>query len=311
MAYRSSDYSSHSRASGGFSFSALVLIGLGGIFLANNFGVLPWEIWANLWKFWPVLLILFGLETLIGRNSSPKGLLILIGLIFLLPLFLVLNPLTGNPLANASNDYSAPLGNLSRGKLVFDLPAANIKINALEEGDKIFQGQVKYSNLLPKPEVTEEEQLGTGVFTFNQKGQKTLPFLNNLGNNLTFSLSPQVPFEIKTKTSGTLDFDLAKVRVDFLEIENSAGAINISFAPDHSTKVFIKTTSSPVKLTLPEKVAARVKTDSEDQEIVLDEERFDKSGQTYRSIDFEVARDRVDIELSGKAGKVEVIHSEG
>jgi predicted membrane protein len=51
--------------------SALVLLGVGGIFLANNLGYLPW----NLWRFfWPVVLILWGFGLLLrGLDRSSGG----------------------------------------------------------------------------------------------------------------------------------------------------------------------------------------------------------------------------------------------
>ena len=46
----------------------LIFITLGIILLLNNFGLLPWEIWANIWRFWPVFIIIGGLNMLF--NSS-------------------------------------------------------------------------------------------------------------------------------------------------------------------------------------------------------------------------------------------------
>lgn len=47
---------------------ALLLIFTGIIFLLNNTGVIPWSIWGELWRFWPVLLILGGVKLIIGRG---------------------------------------------------------------------------------------------------------------------------------------------------------------------------------------------------------------------------------------------------
>ncbi|HUD20568.1 MAG TPA: DUF5668 domain-containing protein [Candidatus Saccharimonadales bacterium] len=47
---------------------AFILIALGMIFLFNNFGLLPWGVWDTLWRLWPVLLIIWGLQTIFGRS---------------------------------------------------------------------------------------------------------------------------------------------------------------------------------------------------------------------------------------------------
>ena len=54
---------------------AVILIFAGVIFLLNNFGILPWNIWTSLWRFWPVFLILIGLQIIFGRSKPGSFLL--------------------------------------------------------------------------------------------------------------------------------------------------------------------------------------------------------------------------------------------
>lgn len=46
----------------------LIFITLGIILLLNNFGLLPWEIWSNIWRFWPVFIIIGGLNMLFNNS---------------------------------------------------------------------------------------------------------------------------------------------------------------------------------------------------------------------------------------------------
>lgn len=43
-------------------FNAIIFLTLGIILLLNNFGVIDWNIWNLLWRFWPVILIIWGLK---------------------------------------------------------------------------------------------------------------------------------------------------------------------------------------------------------------------------------------------------------
>ena len=43
----------------------LVLVCIGIILLLNTTGVVSWSVWGEAWKFWPVLLIGFGLHLLL------------------------------------------------------------------------------------------------------------------------------------------------------------------------------------------------------------------------------------------------------
>ncbi len=66
---------------------ALLLIFAGGMFLANNLGIVPWEIWGELWRYWPVLLILFGLKIALGKSNGSR---LLLGFLALLAFALIL-----------------------------------------------------------------------------------------------------------------------------------------------------------------------------------------------------------------------------
>jgi len=69
----------------------LLLLSIGFILLFNNLGILPWEIWDSLWRYWSVILILFGIEIL-GRHAESNlmymiaiflSVLLIIGTVFL------------------------------------------------------------------------------------------------------------------------------------------------------------------------------------------------------------------------------------
>lgn len=54
-----------------------ILIFLGLVFLLQNLGILPDDIWPTLIKFWPVVLILIGLQFLLPRSRSTNAILML------------------------------------------------------------------------------------------------------------------------------------------------------------------------------------------------------------------------------------------
>ena len=46
----------------------LILIFLGAVFLLQNTGYLPANFWLNLWKLWPLVLVLIGIELLLSHR---------------------------------------------------------------------------------------------------------------------------------------------------------------------------------------------------------------------------------------------------
>ncbi len=55
-------------------FWPIILIGAGVIFLLANLGIIPSNPWPLIWNLWPVILIVIGLDILLGRRSLLGGL---------------------------------------------------------------------------------------------------------------------------------------------------------------------------------------------------------------------------------------------
>jgi hypothetical protein len=62
---------------------AVLMIILGMIFLANNFGFLPWSVWGTLWRFWPVFLILSGVQMFLGESGWVRSIFAVLVIMFL------------------------------------------------------------------------------------------------------------------------------------------------------------------------------------------------------------------------------------
>ena len=52
------------------SIPGIFLVFLGMIFLLQSFKILPWDLWVTLGRFWPVLLIIAGLNVLLKRFND-------------------------------------------------------------------------------------------------------------------------------------------------------------------------------------------------------------------------------------------------
>jgi hypothetical protein len=73
-------YDVHHKKHGDGILGGLFLVFLGAIFLLNNLGLVPSSIWNQVWKFWPVLLMLLGLRLVAGKNAISRIIISLITL---------------------------------------------------------------------------------------------------------------------------------------------------------------------------------------------------------------------------------------
>lgn len=87
------------------SFSAILLIFLGIVFLLNNLNILPWTIWLSLWRLWPVILILAGLQTVFRGSKIADWLIYLLGLIISIGLIYLAINFSNGQLRREMNRY--------------------------------------------------------------------------------------------------------------------------------------------------------------------------------------------------------------
>ncbi|MCR4426690.1 MAG: cell wall-active antibiotics response protein [Firmicutes bacterium] len=72
----------------------LILIAIGVLLLLNTTGILRWDVWGSLWRYWPVLLIIWGVSIFFGRGSRVVGFLFVVFLV-ILGLFVASNVVPG------------------------------------------------------------------------------------------------------------------------------------------------------------------------------------------------------------------------
>ncbi len=60
----------------------IFLLFIGTVLLLQTLDVLPWTLWNTLWRFWPVLLIITGLQILLRRYNVWLVSLLLLALLF-------------------------------------------------------------------------------------------------------------------------------------------------------------------------------------------------------------------------------------
>src|SRR5659263_17069 len=82
----------------------LLLIMVGFILLFNKIGVIHWGSWGTLWHYWPVILILWGIEILAINTGSDVGYFMALFLCILVIIATVWLASNGYPLPDKKGD---------------------------------------------------------------------------------------------------------------------------------------------------------------------------------------------------------------
>lgn len=292
----------------GKSFAAsIVLIFLGFIFLLNNFGILPWEIWQSLWKFWPVILILVGLEFIFGKQVSWKLLLIVLFLIFGLPFLLSTNPFSKELTQNESLKIEEKLGTIIAGKIDVDLGVTNLDITPLaSQSAEIVKGSAQYPKSIGTLQKDFKIEDGTGILKIKGSFNSNIPLVKGTAL-LNLDLTQAIPFEINLKLgAGLSNIDLSNLSISKFELDSGVSSINIKFPEKGTIKAVIQGGAANITIEVPKTLEAKIRFQATIKSLNISEERFSKRDGEYISQNYETSSDKLDLELNTTVASVTI-----
>jgi hypothetical protein len=237
---------------------------IGAVWLLVNMGIFPARIAFDLWRYWPVLLIIWGLLHIFGRGSSASGCIVGLIILFLLAalFFTVLMPYRWMPAHDVSEiRYNVPGGEMITGvELDLVQHAGELSLRGLSDfrqsvpmGTDLLQALIQ-SDI--KPRTTHSVSGGKTSISLKDSER---PF--NLSKQLSrweLWLNEEVPAEISLRTGAArAELDLYNLDVTRMQLKAGAGDITIHLGTRESD---IKVESGAGNLTIyvPERTGIRL-----------------------------------------------------
>lgn len=296
----------------------LLLVVVGVVLLLNNAGILPWTIWTALGQLWPVILILFGLDLLLGRRNAWLGASVaMVALIAVLGLALWMT-YSGVGLATAASvsqgqNTSVPLGDATSGQVTVQFGAGTLNLGApptdqanLAEASASLPTGIHLSR-------TAVRHGGTSDVTFSTEGAPNFwPFRgfnrNHQDMNLGVLLSPKIPLTVRADVgAGQSNFDLSSLMVHDFTLNNGAGEATVAFPTSAGqTTADIHSGAGRLVLVIPDGVGAVIHTNNGLVNMHVPSDRFQKVGENYQTADYGTSANRLDLTLHVGIGEVDV-----
>ncbi|RLC72371.1 MAG: hypothetical protein DRI26_03130 [Chloroflexi bacterium] len=292
-----------SRKSHHASIWGVVLLFVGIVLLLQNFDVLPWSLWGTLWRFWPVLLIVIGLDILAGRyNPWLASALVLAVLGACLGLAIWQHGPSPGP-GSAVSEYSQPLGDLERAEVRIDFAAGSLKLASLSPGSpNLVEASCREGRI--RAEFERQGKVGQLRLT-NEKEER--PPWKGIGAELEVNLSPDISLALQIKSAATnLNLDLGQLKATKLELNIDAGNCKLRMPSQGSVQVLVEANAANVEITIPEEMAARIGADVNLAALEIDESRFLKRDDHYISPNFESSENQIYLRINCNAGRVKV-----
>lgn len=290
---------------------ALILIALGGAFLLANLGIVSFNWWALL-RYWPVFLILVGLDLLLGRTALGSlavalvGLAMLAGILYLVsqddtvsgPRFVQLSGET------VTREVSEALGDVSHlDSASFSIGAGTTNIETVSDSSNIVEGTYRTDRDL---ELSVDYRPSDGRLVVSQEEPQGFPADNYVGE-LDLALNNTVSYDNVQFDFGAGEFilDLTDLDVRSIVVNGGVGNIQIKLPEVGDYTVEVSAGVGNVGIDIPDDLEGQIVTDVALTSVDIPD-RFEKQDNIYTTDGYDGAPDRATIHISTAIGNVEV-----
>ncbi len=287
----------------------IILIGAGIIFLLNNLGMLDWSIWQALWQLWPLLLIIGGLDLIIGRRSMAGSALVaalavimLVGGIW----FVSGDTLTFTPgtVLQDGQGVVFPLQGASRAHVEISSGAGELYISDGAASANLLDGQI------------QNRQGETVRQSSDMDGDILQAALRTTGNSIfvigsrnsvwDLNLNQEIPLDLAISTGvGEAVLDLRRLTVTRLDLSTGVGRTTITLPRRGGFEGEISGGVGQIVVRVPDNLAVRmeISTGLGSKSVPA---TFRQQGDVYFSPSYAEGADAVTLQISGGVGAIQV-----
>jgi hypothetical protein len=238
----------------------ILFIGLGTVILLSNLGYVQLASWTVFLRLWPVLLIAFGLDILIGHRtvwSAVAG--VALGLLLVAGVFWYASTL---PEANIveSEAISQPLGEVQAAEIDLGQIFGDMNISGGASSNLLIEGQVQLgrNQTFNQDYIIRNER---GVYTFNSTtADAYFPFINPATSPVwNLNLTGDVPLSLDLSlVIGSQHIDLTGVNVERIETSLVIGQTRLILSEGDPFEGSTSTVIGQVVVVVPRDVPLRI-----------------------------------------------------
>jgi hypothetical protein len=281
-----------------------LLIGLGILLLLQNLGTLPLGFWATLSRLWPALLILLGLDILLGRRSALGG-LIMFGLVAALiggTLLWALRLATPLPALEAMA-VRQPLGEVERAEVLLDFSAGDLSVAASNGTRYLVNGTAVGA----REDYSVQDGTARLELSHDAPTYFFAPFANDLrGLRWDLDLAQELPLDLSIIAgAGQARIDLTGLQVERFDLESSVAAVNVTFPAEGRIDASIEAGLGQVTVTIPPGLPARITASTAIADLSMPA-TYVRRGDVYETPGFSTEDNYLDLTLSMGIGGVVV-----
>jgi hypothetical protein len=290
-----------------------LLIGLGILFLLANLGVISFDFWRILIRFWPVLLIVAGLDLLFGRRANWLGGVIALLLLAFVVLAAYFTPVfrvggSAGPVETQLIEQSAR--GVESANIRIDASISQLQIDAADaDSDNLIEGSVR---ALPGENVISDYEVENDVARFvlesaGSSGPFIWPFFGSADRGQwDLRLNRDVPLRLTVSTGvGEAELTLEDLVLDDLDVNTGVGSTRVTLPDSGDFLADVEGGVGNLTIRVPQSLAVRIAVDAGLGGVSVRGD-FVERDDVYVSPDYDDARERAEVRVRGGVGSITI-----
>lgn len=282
----------------------IFLLSIGVVLLLVNIGVISWSIFGTLLEFWPVILIVIGVNIIFRQNEIVR---IATWLLFLAALiaYSYFNGgtygLRNNNWVNNTNVIIEKSSVVERGDLKIALGGTTLNLGS--SSLKLIDASVPDNDIVHRESYTNGGK--TALLEFKQDNNY---FFRTGREDCKFNINDDMVWDMDIDTgavNGTLD--MSNLKIGELDIDIGAADLKLIFGEKYkTTDVNINAGASSFEIYLPKNAGARINIDGALNNTNLSDLGWNRDKGYYTSPNYNSAECKINIDVDMGVGKLVV-----
>lgn len=255
----------------------IVLLLVGMLLLFSNLGIVTINLWSAVLA---VTLIVLGAEllwTVVGGSDRAEG-----------------------------ERVTMPLGDIVGARIRVQHGAGRLRVDGSASAGMLMEGTFGSGLDVRKRRLGDEVELELSPGGFPAV---FAPWnWSTQGICWAFGLNPEIPMTLRVETGASeARLDLRDLRITDLRLETGASSMEVTLpARAGHLRARVQAGAAAITVRVPEGVAANIHFQGALASVDVDQQRFPRSGDTYRSPEYDESEHRVDLEVEAGVGSLTV-----
>jgi len=283
----------------------ILLIGIGTLLLLEMLGVarIPW---ATIWRLWPLLLVLLGLELILARSRLGAIVGLAIGVIIVVGVLALLSRL-GGPAREAPQALSYPLSpQVELARLHLTGGVGRLEVSRLATADALYRTEFlsRSAGERLNARVTVHRNIADVRMNIEDLTLGIAPW--GTAQDWRLWLNPEIPFELSANTGvGEVTFDLRGMLLSDLRVNAGVGRVTVILSERGSYSARLDGGVGDLEVIVPSEVPVLVRIDQGLGTVKVDPD-LRRLGESFATERYEPEKPAIEIFIDGGVGGISV-----